>query len=623
MGNAILFAQNPGSITSKTANPPSGKSNDFIYTPPADIQIPENAKARVLYFNKIYETLSLPLVKKGGGYEFTCETPDSTKVLLIGIVDDKEKILDNNKDESYTVYLYDKDNKLYPGTKSNQASLVNKGGFAAYYLKLNVPATKVLKLYEDEYTVNPAEKDNTYMNYLSLLYKEKKDDAKPEMLNYAQSSLAGNKESNWINALNVYNLLKMTDDAAKTKQKILDTYPKGIYAKRMFWTAFNNIKDPEVILQKKEEFEKTFGDTTAKANFYNALVDLYADKKDWKSLDKYAPFVLPSTLAGVYNNTAWKLSGESLTKPGEQLVKAKELSASSLALIQKGIDNPVNKPAYYKKTEDYVEALKRTYMTYSDTYALILYKLGNSDSAFYYQTIALGEPSDDVDQNERYAVYAYKVKGAAFVKPLIEKQLLAGKGTPGMEALLKTTYKDLGLPEAEYNKIVATSTEKVKQDLAAQIKEKMANYTASDFSLRNLKGENISLASLKGKVVVLDFWATWCGPCKASFPAMQTAVNKYKDDANVAFLFIDTREDKEPQPMKEDAAKFIKDNNYTFHVLLDEKNKVLTNYNVGGIPTKFVIDTKGNVKYTSVGYNGNADQLVEELSAMVENAKKS
>jgi thiol-disulfide isomerase/thioredoxin len=128
---------------------------------------------------------------------------------------------------------------------------------------------------------------------------------------------------------------------------------------------------------------------------------------------------------------------------------------------------------------------------------------------------------------------------------------------------------------------------------------------------------------LKGKVVVLDFWATWCGPCKASFPAMQTAVNKYKDDANVVFLFIDTRENKEPQPMKDDAAKFVKDNNYTFHVLLDEKDKIIANYNVSGIPTKFVIDPKGNVKYTSVGYNGNADELVQELSLMVENAKKS
>jgi thiol-disulfide isomerase/thioredoxin len=130
------------------------------------------------------------------------------------------------------------------------------------------------------------------------------------------------------------------------------------------------------------------------------------------------------------------------------------------------------------------------------------------------------------------------------------------------------------------------------------------------------------LASLKGKVVVLDFWATWCGPCKASFPAMQTALNKYKDDKDVVFLFVDTWEHKEPAKMKEDAAQFIKDNKYTFDVVLDDKDKTIGDYKVDGIPTKFVLDKKGKVVYVNVGYGGNADELVEELSSKIESAKK-
>src|SRR5690554_8083345 len=73
---------------------------------------------------------------------------------------------------------------------------------------------------------------------------------------------------------------------------------------------------------------------------------------------------------------------------------------------------------------------------------------------------------------------------------------------------------------------------------------------APDFTLEDLEGNTVSLKDLEGKVVVLDFWATWCAPCIKSFPAMQMAVNKYKDDPEVEFLFINTWEQRdEPKDM--------------------------------------------------------------------------
>src|SRR5690606_13451695 len=72
------------------------------------------------------------------------------------------------------------------------------------------------------------------------------------------------------------------------------------------------------------------------------------------------------------------------------------------------------------------------------------------------------------------------------------------------------------------------------------IKEMEAYKPAPAFELLNLKGETVSLASLKGKVVVLDFWATWCQPCIRSFPGMKAAQAMYEDDDQVQFLFINT-----------------------------------------------------------------------------------
>ena len=131
----------------------------------------------------------------------------------------------------------------------------------------------------------------------------------------------------------------------------------------------------------------------------------------------------------------------------------------------------------------------------------------------------------------------------------------------------------------------------------------------------DLDGKKVSLADLKDKTVIVDFWATWCGPCLASFPGMKKAVEKYEAGGKVKFLFVNTWENVEDK--KKNATDFITKNSYPSHVLLDDKNEVITTYKVSGIPTKFIIDGKGNIRFKSVGFGGDADKLVDELGLMI------
>lgn len=155
--------------------------------------------------------------------------------------------------------------------------------------------------------------------------------------------------------------------------------------------------------------------------------------------------------------------------------------------------------------------------------------------------------------------------------------------------------------------------------------QSMINKLAPAFSLKDVDGNTVTLESFRGKVVVLDFWATWCSPCKHSFPSMQMVVNKYKNDAGVKFLFIHTREKEENPALK--AKKYIEDNKYTFKVLMDtknvrtQKNKVYEDYKVCGIPTKFVIDAKGKIRSVLLGFTEGDDAAVKELTKIIEAAK--
>lgn len=149
---------------------------------------------------------------------------------------------------------------------------------------------------------------------------------------------------------------------------------------------------------------------------------------------------------------------------------------------------------------------------------------------------------------------------------------------------------------------------------------------APSFTLQDLEGNEVSLEDYRGKVVVLDFWATWCAPCIKSFPAMQMAIDRYKEDPDVAFFFINTWEQLEDPA--EFVRQFMKKRGFDFSVLIDKKdpvlkrNPVVESYGVSGIPATFIIDVNGNIKYTLSGFQG-GDNLakVQELSKLIESSR--
>ncbi|HZW69890.1 MAG TPA: TlpA disulfide reductase family protein, partial [Hanamia sp.] len=104
------------------------------------------------------------------------------------------------------------------------------------------------------------------------------------------------------------------------------------------------------------------------------------------------------------------------------------------------------------------------------------------------------------------------------------------------------------------------------------------------------------------------------------------AQNKYKNDPNVKFLFIHTWE--RDNNATAEAKKYVQDHHYNFEVLMDLKdpetkeNKVVSSYGVTGIPAKFIIDPQGNIRYHLTGFDGSNEEAVNEISMMIENAKK-
>ncbi len=223
------------------------------------------------------------------------------------------------------------------------------------------------------------------------------------------------------------------------------------------------------------------------------------------------------------------------------------------------------------------------------------------------------------------ALLANKKYGEAL--PYLEEDYIKGTRRVVTAELLQNGYSDSRGSMDGYEAFKAGLDHRKVANEEAEMMKKLVSKDAPDFELKDVDGNTVRLADLRGKVVVLDFWATWCGPCKASFPAMQKAVNQYKDDKDVRFLFLHTWE-RGAGDATANAKKYVTDNKYSFEVLMDlrdpstKESAVAQAYKVDGIPTKVIIDPQGRIRFETSGFSGDDETAVRELSAMIEFARK-
>jgi cytochrome c biogenesis protein CcmG, thiol:disulfide interchange protein DsbE len=139
-----------------------------------------------------------------------------------------------------------------------------------------------------------------------------------------------------------------------------------------------------------------------------------------------------------------------------------------------------------------------------------------------------------------------------------------------------------------------------------------AGKLAANFSLKDLKGTEISLASLRGKVIFLNIWATWCAPCREEMPSIESLYDEFK--ANKDFVVLAVSQDTDGGLVP----PFVKQNHFHFAVLLDPRNEVGERYDVNGIPETFIIGRDGRIVAHHVGpYDWSNADIREALQELI------
>lgn len=602
-----------------TNQPAAGTKVKFTYTPKgtnlenlADVK----CTSYTFFSGTNPKNAKVDLVKDGEIYKGEIATPDSATVVGLAFS------VGDQKDEAPAGYVLEltKGGKVAAETYANEAFLYGLAG--NYYLGLTLDPEKAEGFYKQAFALKPALKKKNLYQYLSLAYKTDKDKG-TKLINKNIQQLAkikDVKEEDLSTTLNLYNLLKQKPQVDSVKAILLKKYPTGNYAYGQDMNAIYGTKDfagqekKALDMIAKYQFDPAKKADESKLNsIYSVLAGSSIKANAFDKFELYSSKVTnKQSKASLYNNFAWPAAEKK-----ENLELATKLSKQSLDLLEEAKNDPV--PTYFSSKEEYVKSLDRSYAMYADTYALLLHHQGNNKEALAYQEKA--KAFNDASGNERYIMYLNLTGNKDKAYAEAEKIIKEGKATDSLKATFKMLHTTLK-KEGSYETYIANLEKAAIAKEKAEWTKKMINIPAPGFSLTNLKGETVSLASLKGKTVILDYWATWCGPCVASFPGMQKAMAKYASNPNVVFLFVNTWQTEDNR--EKVVTDFIAEKKYNFNVLYDTKNAkdpskfdVVSAYKVDGIPTKFIIDGSGNIRFKAVGFSGSDDGVVKEIDAMV------
>ncbi len=590
------------------AKPEQGSKVKIIYNS-AKTQLKGSKKITVTAYQfnqEVQDARDVPMKKEGAVW--TAELPVAKDVCGIIMMFSNGDKKDNFNNKGYVAQVYDKDGNKVKGLDAGLAT-----AYLGWINNLNIDPdrAKAYEMFKKAFAEDPSIKRAYITKYLPTLMREEKNNPQQKLgKELKQMEKYPNlTEDELAMLVDMYGALNDAQNFTKYRNESLAKFPKGKVAQKMEYQKMLANPSAENILKFKEQFPKS---QYVEGLTYNALRN-FINKKDFKGAAKFCEQLKDEIHPYYFSYIVGKM------------LEANGNMKTALKVAKLGVkkaEAEASKP----------DSTKPKDMTLSDWHEMNDYYLGRNYSAYAQVLNRLGKKSEALKAAQRtiklikqdyvnpktvklYANLLIDQKEYAKAKDYLSKMVKEGMADSKMKDLLKKAYSELNKSDKGFNAYLLSLESKANEKMTAALKDEMINEPAPAFKLKDLNGKEVSLSDFKGKIVAVDFWATWCNPCLNSFPGMKKVVEEFKNDKDVAFLFVDTWE--RVANKLANAKNFIAINKYPFHVLLDSSNTVVSSFKVSGIPTKFVIGRKGNIRFKSVGFDGSTEKLISKISTMI------
>ena len=604
-----LAVANAGKLRFDNEKPKAGDEILVKYTPDAVL---DNTKDLKLIMYAFSSGLSQPIA-----YQFdfkpmrsieqaaTIKVPDNAVFLLYKVGNGRR--FDNNSEAYWEQLVYDTKGK--PLNYANLRAAVSLFGNLPDNCRRRADITRAAELLQKEIELYP---DNSHakIGVVQAKYETKKitkDEFESQLRTIVEAPFDGTRENLVRSFTRAMKVINMTDKANQIQADYIAAHPVSELAEEVNMANLSAAQTPEDFLKQAKDFIVKFPTSQYSGRIADAVMNNFFQTGNISTAITFfappvhAPASVLSKIAGYY---AEKDSlSEAITWANRALAAAKEQEQTNcpkfMAECECAIESR-NAMATATGVQGFIQLKNKQYAEALRSYQSAIALAGDdAPDDFFSQVVSiLGESGKMSEALDSAAAY---IADARQAPEILEN----------FNRLYGNVHGSLNGYDSTLTILKVRSTDARRTRLAAR---KLHLPVIND-TLTTLSGKSITLAELKGKVVIMDFWATWCGPCRASFPAMQKLYDKYRNNPKVVFAIVDVWERVEDR--KKTVSEFLAKNTYTFPVYFDEKDEIVRSLGVTGIPAKFFLDQNGVAQFREIGFNGE-EKFMESATDNIE-----
>ncbi len=611
LGVIFPITGNAGTVTILPLSPKQGGTVTIEYTPlESDAQMiqTDNVHAVVYLFSIDQEgalAVEVPLQRKSGRWTGSTELPRESVYGIVKVGNGRD--YDRNKD-LFWEFLVSTDGTRHIEGANMKAAMARFGQLPESY-RMKEDLDDAIDYLDAEARMYPK---NTLaqLNYIMIAKATNRLDDRESLDKYRELTASVLQISTPNQALALYQAYvaqEKPNEASSVMEEATRRFPSSLVVEQGSLQKLSQSKSLEEFIGNVQSHLTAFPSSSARQNIIDAVVQGATQQGAFQPLISFLD-ATQTVPAMTYYRAVNVIGG------------VDSLRSEALRLIDEGLK--ASKDAG-RRPRDVAQSawneeqrMARSQLLFIKGAIQRIQSRNNDAIASLEQSIEIG--GDDVEKVcIQMLIDLYRSSGKnGKAATLAERALSSGNTNQAIVDAYRQLLTESGKDSTE----VAASEAKLRSAgrtaVAKRMQGEFLNVPAIDGTFTRLDGTPVKISDWKGKVVIIDYWATWCGPCRQSFPSLQKLYERYRNNPNVVIAVVNVWERSEDrvQTVKDFLAK---NTSLTFPMYLDKTDAVVGNYGVTGIPTKFYLGKDGRIQFKEVGLHPE-EQFLEEATMRIE-----